>query len=158
MASTGVHDRWAAPARAEEVPLSPSEGITEILERYRILAVVGLSPKPSRPSHGVSAYMRSRGYRVIPVNPAAESILDEHCYASLDGIPEVVEVVVIFRRPEFVPAIVEEAIRVGAKVIWMQEGIRHEQAARRAREAGLVVVEDRCILKEHAKRFLTEGI
>lgn len=158
MASTGVHHRWAAPHRSHVASVSPSECITDILETYRTLAVVGLSPKPSRPSHGVAAYMRSHGYHVIPVNPAADSIFHEHCYASLDSIPEPVEVVVIFRRPEFVPAIVEEAVRIGAKVIWMQEGIRHEQAARRAREAGLKVVEDRCILKEHAKRFVTEGI
>ncbi|MBZ5516762.1 MAG: CoA-binding protein [Acidobacteriia bacterium] len=132
--------------------------VTDILERYKTLAVVGLSSKPARPSHGVAQYMQEHGYRVIPVNPQELEVLGEKAYPSLDALPECPAVVVIFRRPEFVPEVVETAIRCGAKVIWMQEGIMHEEAAGRARQAGLTVVQDRCILKEHAKRFVTEGI
>ncbi len=132
--------------------------IASILERYRTLAIVGLSSKPSRPSHGVASYLKARGYRIIPVNPNESSVLGEKAYASLDDVPAPVEVVVIFRRPEHVLAIVERAIRKGAKVVWMQEGVIHEEAAQLARQAGLEVVQDRCILKEHAKRFVTEGI
>lgn len=132
--------------------------VTAILEKYRTLAVVGLSSKPSRPSYGVSAYMLAQGYRIIPVNPNEESVLGQKAYRSLDEVPEPVEVVVIFRRSEYVPEVVESAIRKGAKVVWMQEGVIHEDAARHARDAGLTVIQDRCILKEHAKRFVTEGI
>jgi hypothetical protein len=134
------------------------DSIREILERFQTLAVVGLSSKTTRPSHGVSAYMQRHGYRVIPVNPQEKSVLGEKCYASLDAVPEPFDVVVVFRRPEFVPEVVEAAIRKGAKVVWMQEGVVHEQAAERARAAGLKVVMDRCILKEHAKRFVAERI
>jgi len=132
--------------------------ITSILEKYHTLVVVGLSSKPSRPSYGVARYMQAHGYRVIPVNPNEEEVLGEKAYRTLDEVPEPLGVIVIFRKPEFVPGIVESAIRKGALAIWMQEGIEHEQAARRAREAGLEVVQDRCIFKEHAKRFVTEGI
>jgi predicted CoA-binding protein len=102
--------------------------------------------------------MQSHGYRIIPVNPNETSVLGEKAYPSLDAVPEPTEVIVIFRRPEFVPEIVESAIRKGAKVIWMQEGVIHDAGAQRARQAGLAVIQDRCILKEHAKRFVTEGI
>jgi predicted CoA-binding protein len=132
--------------------------VTDLLERYKTLAVVGLSSKPARPSHGVSQYMQEHGYRIIPVNPHETEVLGEKAFPSLDALPESPELVVIFRRPEFVPEIVESAIRRGAKVIWMQEGVIHEAAAERARQAGLTVIQDRCILKEHAKRFVTEGI
>lgn len=132
--------------------------IAQILEQYKTLAVVGLSSKPTRPSHGVSEYMQEHGYRVIPVNPHESEVLGEKAYPSLDAIPEPAGIVVIFRRPEYVPEIVETAIRMGAKVIWMQEGIVHEEAAARARSAGLAVIQDRCILKEYAKRFVAEGI
>jgi len=132
--------------------------VTTILEKYKTLTVVGLSSKPSRPSYGVSAYMLAQGYRIIPVNPHEESVLGQKAYGALDEVPEPVEVVVVFRRPEYVPEVVESAIRKGAKVIWMQEGVIHEEAAQRARDAGLAVIQDRCILKEHAKRFVTEGI
>jgi predicted CoA-binding protein len=132
--------------------------IQTILEQYRTLAVVGLSSKPMRPSHGVCSYMMSHGYHIIPVNPYEESVLGEKAYATLEAVPEALEVVVIFRRPEFVPEVVDEAIRRGAKVVWMQEGVSNEDAAQRARQAGLQVVQDRCILKEHAKRFVCEGI
>jgi uncharacterized protein len=132
--------------------------IQTILETCKTLAVVGLSSKPSRPSYGVSSYMQSYGYRIIPVNPNEDSVLGEKSYAALDDIPESFDAVVVFRRSEFVPGIVEGAIRKGAKVVWMQEGVQHEDAAQRAREAGLEVIQDRCILKEHAKHFVSEGI
>ena len=132
--------------------------ILTILETCTTLAVVGLSSKHCRASHGVSSYMQSHGYRIIPVNPNEDSVLGERSYPALDDVPESFDAVVIFRRSEFVPEIVESAIRKGAKVVWMQEGVQHEEAARRAREAGLEVVQDRCILKEHAKHFVSEGI
>jgi len=132
--------------------------ITEILEKYKTLAVVGLSSKHARPSFGVAAYMQGHAYRIIPVNPNEKFVLGEKAYPSLDDVPEPLEVVVIFRQPEFVPEVVGAAIRKHAKVVWMQEGVIHEEAAQRARAAGLTVVQDRCILKEHAKRFVSEGI
>jgi uncharacterized protein len=156
MGLTGVSNEglWRSARRGSRM----SDMITSILQSYKTLAVVGLSSKPVRPSHGVAAYMQAHGYRIIPVNPHEQSVLNEKAYASLDDLPEAAPVVVIFRRPEFVPAIVESAIRKGARVVWMQEGVIHEDAARRAREAGLEVVMDRCILKEHAKRFVADGI
>jgi uncharacterized protein len=123
----------------------------DILHGARTIAVVGLSGKRYRPSYGVSEYMKRCGYRIIPVNPSEERVLGEKCYPDLDSVPEQVDIVNIFRRPEFVPEIVEAAIRIGAKVIWMQEGVVNEEAARRAEEAGLIVVMDRCILKDHRK-------
>jgi hypothetical protein len=132
--------------------------ILEILEKCKTLAVVGLSSKPARPSYGVAAYMKAHGYRILPVNPNEQSVFGEKAYAALDDVREAFEVVVIFRRSEFVPEVIEAAIRKQAKVVWMQEGIIHEEAAARARAAGLFVIQDRCILKEHAKRFVTEGI
>jgi predicted CoA-binding protein len=132
--------------------------IQAILETCKTLAVVGLSSKPSRPSHGVSSYMQSHGYRIIPVNPNENSVLGEKSYPALEDVPENFDAVVIFRRSQFVPEIVESAIHKGATVVWMQEGVQHKEAARRAREAGLKVVQDRCILKEHAKHFVCEGI
>ena len=132
--------------------------LAEILEKYKTLAIVGLSSKRMRPSFGVASYMKDHGYRIIPVNPHEKSVLGEKAYASLEEVGASVDVVVVFRRPEFVPEVVEAAIRKQAKVVWMQEGVIHEQAAQRARAAGLQVVMDRCILKEHAKRFVTEGI
>jgi len=137
---------------------SEMDPIAAMLEKYKTLAVVGLSSKSSRPSHGVAAYMKARGYRIIPVNPKEVAVLGEPAYASLEEVPDPVEIVVIFRRPEHVPEVVESAIRKGAKVIWMQEGVAHQDAARRARARGLEVVQDRCILKEYAKRFVSEGI
>ena len=125
--------------------------ISEILRVCRTIAVVGLSAKRYRPSYGVAEYMQRSGYRIIPVNPHETEILGENCYPDVESIPEPIDIVDVFRRPEFVPEIVEAAIRKGAKVIWMQEGVVHEEAARRAREAGLVVVMDRCILKDHRR-------
>jgi predicted CoA-binding protein len=122
----------------------------ELLRSAKTIAVVGLSSRPTRPSHGVAAYMQDAGYRIIPVNPQETEVLGEPCYASLDEVPEAVDIVNIFRLPQFVPDIVEAAIRKGAKGVWMQEGIVHEEAAERARQAGLLVVMDACILKVHA--------
>lgn len=147
--------RWASRT---SLPPGNRDAIREILERYKSLAVVGLSSNPKRASHGVAAYMKAHGYRVVPVNPNQETVFGEKSYPTLEEVPEAVEVVVIFRRPQFVPEVVEAAIRKGARVIWMQEGVIHAAAAERARRAGLEVVQDRCILKEHAKRFVAEGI
>ena len=123
----------------------------QILQSARTVAVVGLSGKRYRPSYGVAEYLKREGYRVIPVNPEETEVLGEKSYPDLDSVPGDIDVVDIFRRPEYVPDIVEAAIRKGAKVVWMQEGVIHEQAAQRAREAGLTVVMDRCILKDHRR-------
>ena len=127
--------------------------IKDILETYRTIAVVGLSSRAHRASHGVSRYMQRQGYRIIPVNPLETEVLGEKAYPSLDDVPEEFEIVDIFRRPEFVPDIVESAIRRKAKVIWMQQGVIHEAAAERARAAGMEVVMDLCILQEHMALF-----
>ncbi len=127
-----------------------------LLRATRTIAVVGLSNDRHRPSNGVSDYMKQSGYRIIPVNPNEAEVLGERSYARLEDVPEKVDMVNIFRRPEFVPEIVESAIRIGAKSVWMQEGVVHEDAAARAREAGLEVVMDRCLLKEH-RRMLRES-
>jgi len=123
----------------------------EILSKYKTIAVVGLSPNRMRPSHGVSEYMMHQGYRIIPVNPGHPEILGEKSYRRLEDIPEPVEIVNVFRRSEEVAPVIDSAIAIGAKVVWMQEGIEHEGAAQKARDAGLEVVMDRCILKEHQK-------
>jgi len=125
----------------------------EILERYKKIAVVGLSSDPGRASYGVTRYMQNAGYKITPVNPNEVSVLGEKSYAALDEVPGPIEIVDIFRRPEFVPDIVDDAIRLQAKVIWMQLGVIHEAAAERARAAGLEVVMDLCILQEHMKHF-----
>jgi predicted CoA-binding protein len=111
--------------------------------------VVGLSGSPWRASYGVSEYMQSMGYRIIPVNPKESEVLGEKSYPTLDEVPVPVDIVNVFRQSRFVPEIVDAAIRTGAKAVWMQEGVIHEEAARKAREAGLEVVMDRCILKDH---------
>lgn len=123
----------------------------EILNSSRVVAVVGLSPKPDRPSYTVASYLKERGYRIIPVNPTVKEILGETCYPNLNSIRKPIDVVDIFRRSEEVPVIVEEAIKIKAKAVWMQEGVINEEAAARAREAGLLVVMDKCMLKEHRK-------
>jgi hypothetical protein len=125
--------------------------IPEILKTYKTIAVVGLSSRVWRPSFAVTEYMKSQGYTIIPVNPNEDTVLGEPSVASLDQIGPDVGIVNVFRRPEFVPAIVRQAIRIDAKVVWMQEGVVHEAAAAQARAAGLDVVMDRCILKEHMK-------
>jgi predicted CoA-binding protein len=125
--------------------------IAELLQKSHTIAVVGLSNRRTRPSYGVSEYMQSAGYRIIPVNPLETEVLGEKSYPDLDSVPEPVEIVNVFRRPEHVRGIVEAAIRIGAKAVWLQEGIVDEGAADTARAAGLTVVMDRCILKEHRK-------
>ena len=125
----------------------------EILRRYKRIAMVGLSANPYRPSHFAAVYMLAAGYDVIPVNPREKHILGRPCYASLREVPPPVEIVDIFREPSAVPAIVEESIAIGAKVIWMQLGVIHEEAARHALDAGLQVVMDRCVKIEHARFF-----
>jgi uncharacterized protein len=122
-----------------------------LLRNAKTIAVVGLSNRRSRPSYGVSEYMQSQGYRIIPVNPNETEVLGEKVYSSLDEVPVHVDIVDVFRRSECVPEIVEAAIRIGAGGVWMQEGVVHEDAAAKARAAGLDVVMDRCILKEHRK-------
>ena len=123
----------------------------EILNSSKTIAVVGLSAKSDRPSYRVASYLKENGYKIIPVNPGAKEILGETCYPDLGSIPVPVDVVDIFRRSEGVPAIVEEAIEIGAKAVWMQEGVINEEAAAQAMEAGLLVVMDKCMLKEHRK-------
>jgi hypothetical protein len=122
-----------------------------LLRSAKTIAVVGLSGTRWRPSYGVSEYMQSVGYRIIPVNPKETEVLGEAAYATLEDVPVPVDIVNIFRQPHYVPEIVDAAIRIGAKGVWMQEEVVHEDAARKAREAGLEVVMDRCILKEHRK-------
>ena len=123
----------------------------DILKSSRVVAVVGLSSNPERPSYRVASYLKEQGYRIVPVNPKENAVLDEVAYPDLYSIPEPVDVVDVFRRPEEVPAIVEQAIKIGAKAVWMQEGIVNETAAAQAREAGLLVVMDKCMRKEHQK-------
>jgi predicted CoA-binding protein len=125
--------------------------IRDLLRNSHTIAVVGLSGKKFRPSYGVAEYMQREGYRIIPVNPNETEVLGEKSYARIEDIPEHIDIVDIFRRPEFVGPVVDSAIHIGARVIWMQEGVIHEQAAQKARDAGLAVVMDRCILKEHMR-------
>ena len=126
-----------------------------LLRNAKTIAVVGLSSSRWRPSYGVSEYMQSAGYHIVPVNPKESEVLGEKAFATLDEVPGSVDIVNIFRQPRFVPEIVDAAIRIGAKGIWMQEGVVHEEAAQKARAAGLEVVMDRCILKEHRKMIVS---
>ncbi len=126
---------------------------TRILKEARTIAVVGLSPRRQRPSYGVAEYLQQAGYRIVPVNPREAQVLGEKSYARLEDIPFPVDIVDIFRRSEFVPELVESAIRIGAKSVWMQEGVVHHPAAEAARQAGLIVMMDSCILKEHVRRL-----
>jgi predicted CoA-binding protein len=132
--------------------LTESDHITELLKTAKTIAVVGLTDSPLRPSYGVSQYMQSQGYRIVPVNPNITDWDGEKAYPSLLDVPEKVDIVNIFRRPDAVPEVVEQAIRIKAPAIWMQEGVIHEQAAQKARDAGIFVVMDLCILKEHRRR------
>jgi predicted CoA-binding protein len=127
--------------------------ITELLRRAKTIAVVGLSNDPMRPSYGVTAYMQSQGYRIIPVNPRIESCLGEKAYASLLDVPEKIDIVNVFRRPEFVEEVVDQAIQLKVPAVWMQEDVVHEGAAEKARRAGIFVTMNRCILKDHRMRF-----
>jgi predicted CoA-binding protein len=123
--------------------------IAEVLKKSKTIAVVGLSDNPLRASHGVSAYMQMQGYRIIPVNPNCDYVLGEKSYASLLDVPEKIDIVNVFRRSEFVPPIVDQALQLKVPAIWMQEGVVHEAAAQKARQQGVFVVMDSCILKEH---------
>lgn len=127
--------------------------ITELLRRSKTIAVVGLSNNPLRPSHGVSAYMQAQGYRIIPVNPEIRGALGEKAYRALLEVPEKIDIVNIFRRPEFVEEVVDQAIQLKVPAIWMQETVIHEEAAEKARKAGILVIMDQCILKEHKARL-----
>ncbi len=131
-----------------------SDPITDLLRKAKTIAVVGLSDSPLRPSYGVSAYMQTQGYRIIPINPAIEEALGEKAYASLREVPGKIDLVNVFRRPEFVEEVVEQAIERRVPAIWMQEGVVHEPAAAKARQAGIFVVMDKCILLEHRARLL----
>jgi predicted CoA-binding protein len=133
-------------------PLNPADAMMELLKRAKTIAVVGLSDDPMRVSHGVSAYMQSQGYRIIPVNPHIKTSLGEKAYGSLLDVPEKIDIVNIFRRPEFVEEVVDQAIQLKVPAIWMQEDVIHEKAAEKARKAGIFVVMDRCILQEHRAR------
>jgi predicted CoA-binding protein len=140
------------PGGAEIGGGGDDDTITNILRESKTIAVVGLSSNPSRPSFGVTEYMQGAGYRIIPVNPNETEVLGEKSYARLEDVREKIDIVNIFRRAEDVAPVVESAIRIGAKVVWMQSGIENEEAAERARAAGLVVIEDACILVEHRRR------
>ena len=130
-----------------------TDQITDLLKRAKTIAVVGLSSSPLRPSYGVAAYMQTQGYHIIPVNPNIRGALGEKAYVSLADVPEKIDIVNIFRRAEFVPAVVEQAIALKVPAIWMQEGVVHEVAAAQARKVGLFVIMDHCILKEHRARL-----
>ena len=133
--------------------LAHQDPITDILKRARNIAVVGLSNSPLRPSHGVAAYMQTQGYHIIPVNPRIEESLGEQAYPSLLKVPQKIDIVNIFRRPDALAGIVDQAIELKVPAIWMQEGVIDEKAAAKARAAGIFVVMDRCILVEHRARF-----
>ena len=139
--------------------LGEKEAIEKILKESRTIAVVGLSDNPERPSYGAAQYLQTNGYRIIPVNPNVLKVLGEWAYPDLLSIPGSIklDVVDIFRRPEAVPPIVEQAIKIRAKAIWMQKGVRNEEAAAQARAAGLLVVMDRCMMEE-THRLIAEGI
>jgi len=132
--------------------VASADAILELLRKYKTIAVEGLSSNPMRPSYGVTEYIQGAGYRIIPVNPNETEVLGERSYARLEDVPEKIEIVNVFRRAEEVPPVVESAIRVGAKVVWMQMGIENEEAAEKARSAGLVGIEDACIFVEHRRR------
>jgi len=131
-----------------------AEEIKEVLVRSKTVAVVGLSPDPDRPSHSVAMYLKSRGYRIVPVRPGAKEILGERAYASLAEVPFPVDIVDVFRHPRWVQRHIDETLRIGAPALWLQEGVVDHAAAERARAAGLFVVQDRCLLKEHRRAGL----
>jgi predicted CoA-binding protein len=133
--------------------LAEPDPIFDLLQRSKTIAVVGLSDSPLRPSHGVSAYMQTHGYRIIPVNPMIQVSLGERSYPSLLDVPGKIDIVNIFRRPEFVEQIVDQAIQLKVPAVWMQEEVIHEKAAEKARKSGIFVIMDRCILQEHRARF-----
>jgi len=134
------------------LPATEADRITKLLQSAKIIAVVGLTDTPTRPSYGVSHYMQSQGYRIIPVNPNIKQWEGEKAYPSLLDVPEEIDIVNVFRRPDAVPEVVEHAIQIKAPAIWLQEGVIHHEAVQKARQAGIFVVMDMCILKEHIKR------
>ena len=144
--------RVVVPEGSEFLTKDGEDPVTEILKKCKTIAVVGLSSNAMRPSHEVTEYMQRAGYRIIPVNPNEREVLGEKSYARLEDVREKIDVVDVFRRAEYVPEVVKSAIRVGARVVWMQLGIENEEAAEKARAAGLAVVEDACILMEHKRR------
>lgn len=157
-----VGDNMTKSQRSEvdkdmKAPANEQETIQKILRDSRTVAVVGLSSNPERPSYEVAHYLQQRGYRIIPVNPNETEVLGEQAYPDLLSIPEPIDVVDIFRRSEAVPPIVEQAIKIGAKAVWMQKGVSHEEAAAQARRAGLLVVMDRCMMAE-TRRLVAEGL
>ncbi len=129
----------------------PLDIAERLLQDSTVIAVVGMSGDPQRPSHQVAAYLQSQGYRIIPVNPLLSAVLGERCYPDLRSIPEPFDLVDVFRRPEHVPAVVDEAIAVGATALWLQDGVVHEAAAAKARAAGMVVVMDDCTARRHRR-------
>jgi uncharacterized protein len=129
----------------------PERTIEQILKESKTIAVVGLSANPGRDSHQVASYLKRNGYIIYPVNPNYEQVLGSRCYTNLSDIPDAIDIIDIFRRPEHIPPIAEESVKIGAKVIWMQLGIRNEEAAETARRAGLQVIMDRCIKVEHMR-------
>lgn len=131
----------------------PTDPIADLLHTSKTIAVVGLSDNPMKPSYGVSQYMQSQGYKIIPVNPQADEVLGEKSYPSLLEIPEKIDIVDVFRRPDAVPEIVDQAIQLKVPAIWLQETVVHEEAAQKARAAGIFVVMDKCILKEHRAKL-----
>lgn len=149
----GLSHRLGHEDQIPEGGLMEDHLLEEVLRKYRTVAVVGLSPKEDRPSYRVARYLKENGYRIIPVNPSFDEILGEKAYSSLMEIPAEIdiEVVEVFRKPEEVPPIAQQAVERGARVLWLQEGIVNEEAASKAREAGLTVVQDRCMLKEHRR-------
>ena len=132
--------------------MTANDEIRELLTRTKTIAVVGLSSDPLRPSYGVSQYMQRKGYRIIPVNPNEQTVLGEKAYSSLAAVPDKIDLVDVFRRPEFVPEIIDEVIRLKIDAVWLQEGVVHQPAAKKARDSGVLVVMDKCILKEHRAR------
>ena len=144
--------RVLLPGNAKVCAHANGDAILELLKNYKTIAVVGLSSNPMRPSYDVTEYMQAAGYRIIPVNPNEREVLGEKSYARLEEVREKIEIVNVFRRAEEVPAVVDSAIRIGARVVWMQSGVENEEAAEKARAAGLVVIEDACILVEHRRR------
>jgi predicted CoA-binding protein len=129
----------------------PDAAIRALLQRVRTIAVVGLSPDPTRPSHHVAAYLLQQGYRIFPINPTTPEVLGQRSYASLAEVPEPIDLVDVFRRSDAVPAIIDEVLSLGLPAVWLQEGVTHAEAEAKARTAGVVVVADRCILKEHVR-------
>ena len=137
--------------------MNEPEVIDEILEKTKVIAVVGISDKPDRASYGISAQMQRRGYRIVPVNPVLSEVLGEDCYPTLAEIPFPVDLVNVFRASEFVPKIVEEAVAIGAKYLWLQEGIVHPEAIAQAEANGIKVAADRCIFKEYLRWSADKG-